>query len=139
MRISYGSSDVCSSDFLRTEQRWPVVEGLAGQPGEQTVATQGAGIGRVTHQSTRGRGPHLTRRADQHAARGNRREAAVLIDAKTASKLRAIPVVAFQRAQQRQPDRAIAGDGETVNPLVDGTDAREIGRASWRERVCQYV
>jgi len=119
-RIEQQQAALSGSDTqsISTEQGRTVVKGLAGQAGAHTVQTQCAGVRRVTHQSPRGGRPHLARLADQHATRRHRRKALALVDAQGALELYAVPAVALKSAQQRQPDRTIAGDGKSVDFLL---------------------
>src|SRR3546814_13152749 len=118
MRISDWSSDVCSSDLrpFRRERYRPGIE-------RKRVAIDFGG--KVKVQAAAGGEQHRTS-PDGCSAKGQRRNAGDTILVRAAQQ----PFVAIRDPNQR----ALAGPAGAAS-----VDAAEIGRASCRERVCQYV
>src|SRR3546814_10963822 len=119
MRISDGSSDVCSSDLdadigkigkiLEQLDRKARQDQRADQKGEEAEALlQGPGV----HAAAR------RRIEDKQAEAGDRTE---------------------QRDQFPRDALDRGRDGDHAAPAGGGRLAPELGRASWRERGCEYV
>src|SRR3546814_5913334 len=115
MRISDWSSDVCSSDLQR-----------------ERIAT----IGR-----TMGTEHHAARRLFGREARAEREAAADPLRARHDVGCQAILLMGIEGAGARDAALDFVEDQHQVALVADIAQRlqAEIGRASWRERVCQYV
>src|SRR3546814_12127233 len=118
MRISNWSSDVCSSDLAGKEVALDV-DGRAARQGDATVRLRAAGA----DEAVRVRIDRSRRRALEHGIDDFMRTGAT-----------------------DRHRRAVVGDRVRPGRLIEQLDAverdprgGEIGRASCRERVCQYV
>src|SRR3546814_13514334 len=116
MRISDWSSDVCSSDLIRYARA--VLDGDLGARGE------GQGEGNAIRPIDVGEAGPLVKRGIEQRVAGENQIGEVAVD---------------QVGRTRIGDQAVleAAVGN-MQPLGD-RDGHEIGRASCRERVCQYV
>src|SRR3546814_19575097 len=116
MRISDWSSDVCSSDLPET--------------GIDAAAQRAVTVGRPIMLVEDVLCPREEADIFRHSQLGAQVDKRVIVQHEAVRRI----VEALARPAQRRSDIATAGKG-----VADRCIRREIGRASGRERVCQYV
>src|SRR3546814_19064320 len=117
MRISDWSSDGCSSDLEYKREAFGMFNDMLARYKHDVVST----LARVRIQTE----------AEVQAVEEQRRRQAELLERRMQMQHEAAPSATAAEVEpgQQQPETAIPA----------GMTPRQIGRASWRERGCQYV